>query len=48
VLEVRGRVEMIKGRKVVVSASVSADGEICATGEVVAVQMPENMVPPRS
>ncbi len=45
VLEVRGRVEEIKGRKVVVSATVSADGEICATGEVVAVQMPENMVP---
>jgi acyl-coenzyme A thioesterase PaaI-like protein len=45
VLEVRGRVEEIKGRKVVVSASVSADGEVCATGEVVAVQMPENMVP---
>jgi len=45
VLEVRGRVEEIKGRKVVVSASVLADGEVCATGEVVAVQMPENMVP---
>ncbi|MEE4272665.1 MAG: PaaI family thioesterase [Thermoanaerobaculales bacterium] len=44
-LEVRGKVEEIKGRKVVVSATVSADGEICATGEVVAVQMPENMVP---
>lgn len=45
VLEVRGRVEEIKGRKVVVSATLSADGEVCATGEVVAVQMPENMVP---
>ena len=44
-LEIRGRVEEIKGRKVVVSASVTADGEICATGEVVAVQMPEHMVP---
>ena len=44
-LEVRGRVEEIKGRKVVVSAKVSAAGEICATGEVVAVQMPEHMVP---
>ncbi len=44
-LEVRGQVEEIKGRKVVVSATVSADGEICATGEVVAVQMPEHMVP---
>lgn len=45
-LEVRGRVEEIKGRKVVVSARVSAAGEVCATGEVVAVQMPEHMVPP--
>ena len=44
-LEIRGRVEEIKGRKVVVSAKVSAAGEICATGEVVAVQMPEHMVP---
>jgi acyl-coenzyme A thioesterase PaaI-like protein len=44
-LEVRGRVEEIKGRKVVVSAKVSAAGEVCATGEVVAVQMPEHMVP---
>jgi len=47
VLEVRGRVEEIKGRKVVVSATVSADGVVCATGEIVAVQMPENMVPNR-
>jgi len=44
-LEIRGRVEEIKGRKVVVSARVSAAGEVCATGEVVAVQMPEHMVP---
>lgn len=44
-LEVRGRVEEIKGRKVVISATLSAAGEVCATGEVVAVQMPEHMVP---
>lgn len=44
-LEVRGRVEEIKGRKVVVSATVSAAGEVCATGEVVAVEMPEHMMP---
>lgn len=44
-LEIRGRVEEIKGRKVVVSARVFAAGEVCATGEVVAVQMPEHMVP---
>jgi len=43
-LEVRGRVKEIKGRKVVVSATVSAEGEVCARGQVVAVQMPERMV----
>lgn len=44
-LEVRGRVKEIKGRKVVVSATVLAEGEVCARGEVVAVQMPESMIP---
>ena len=44
-LEVRGKIKEIKGRKVVVSATVSAGGEICAKGEVVAVKMPEQMVP---
>ena len=44
-LEVRGKIKEIKGRKVVVSATVSAAGEICARGEVVAVKMPENMMP---
>jgi acyl-coenzyme A thioesterase PaaI-like protein len=43
-LEVRGRVKEIKGRKVVVEATLSADGQVCARGEVVAVQMPENML----
>lgn len=43
-LEVRGSVEEIKGRKVVVRATVSADGEVCAEGRVVAVQMPEHMM----
>jgi acyl-coenzyme A thioesterase PaaI-like protein len=42
-LEVRGRVKEIKGRKVVIEATVSAEGEVCARGEVVAVQMPESM-----
>ena len=44
-LEVRGKVKEIKGRKVVVSATVSARGEVCAKGEVVAVRMPEHMMP---
>lgn len=44
-LEVRGQVREIKGRKVVVAATVSARGEVCARGEVVAVQMPEHLRP---
>ncbi len=44
-LEVRGRVTEIKGKKVVVSATVFAEGQVCAQGEVVAVQMPEHMAP---
>jgi len=44
-LEVRGRVKEIAGRKVVVSATLSAKGTVCARGEVVALQMPEDMMP---
>jgi acyl-CoA thioesterase FadM len=43
-LEVRARVKEIKGRKVVVTSTLSARGEVCARGEVVAVQIPDNMV----
>jgi acyl-coenzyme A thioesterase PaaI-like protein len=42
-LELRGRVEEIKPRKVVVSSTLSADGKVCAKGRVVAVQMPEHL-----
>lgn len=44
-LEVRAQVKQIKGRKVIVTATVSAKDEICAKGEVIAVQMPEQMKP---
>ena len=43
VLEVRGRVEEITERKVVVSATVLAGEEPCARGRVVAVRMPEHL-----
>ncbi len=43
-LEVRAMVKEIKGRKVVLSATLSADGDLCARGEVVAVRMPEHLV----
>ena len=41
VLEIRGKVKEIKGRKVVVEATVYADGVATAKGEVVALQMPD-------
>jgi len=44
-LEVRGSVKEMKGRKVVVSATLSAEGKVRARGEVVAVQIPEHMRP---
>jgi acyl-coenzyme A thioesterase PaaI-like protein len=47
-IEIRGWVEEIKGRKVVVKSSLSVDGEICARGEVIAVQVPEHLIDPNS
>ncbi len=44
-LDVRARVKEITGRKVVVAASLSADGKLRARGEVVAVRMPNHLVP---
>jgi acyl-CoA thioesterase FadM len=43
-LELRGRIEEIKQRKVVVSVDVSTAGKVCARGRVVAVLIPENMI----
>jgi acyl-CoA thioesterase FadM len=43
-LEIRGKATEIKGRKVVVSATISAGGAVCVRGEVVAVQIPEQML----
>lgn len=43
-LEVRASVKEIKGRKVVVAATLSAEGKVCARGEVVAIQMPEHLI----
>jgi acyl-coenzyme A thioesterase PaaI-like protein len=47
-LLIRGQVKEIKGRKVVVISTLSVDGDICARGEVVAIQMPENLLPGES
>jgi acyl-coenzyme A thioesterase PaaI-like protein len=44
-LEIRGKVKQIKGRRVIVESTLSAEGKICARGEVVAVLMPEHLIP---
>jgi acyl-coenzyme A thioesterase PaaI-like protein len=43
-LEIRGEIVEVKGRKVVVKATLSAEGVVCARGEIVTVQMPESMI----
>ncbi len=47
-LEVRGKAKEIKGRKVIVNVTVSANGMVCAIGEVIASRMPEDMMPKTS
>jgi acyl-coenzyme A thioesterase PaaI-like protein len=42
VLVVRGQVKEMKGRKIVVSSTLSGAGQVCARGEVIAVQIPED------
>lgn len=45
VLHLRGRVKEIKGRKVIVDIDVIANDIITARGQVVAVQVPEHLIP---
>jgi acyl-coenzyme A thioesterase PaaI-like protein len=44
-LEARGQIREVKPRKVIVDITVSAGGVLCARGSVVAVLMPEGMIP---
>jgi acyl-coenzyme A thioesterase PaaI-like protein len=44
VLEIRGRIKEIKPRKVIISTTLFAEGEIRAKGEVVMVQLAESNV----
>lgn len=44
-LEIRGVIKELKEKKVVVAATVSAGGKVCASGQVVAVRMPAGMLP---
>jgi len=43
-LELRGRASEIKGRKVIIDIELSARGEVCAKGRVVAVQVPDKYI----
>ena len=43
-LEIRGVIKEVKGRKVIVTSTLSANGEVCARGEVVAVRMPDSLI----
>ncbi|MBN2499034.1 MAG: PaaI family thioesterase [Deltaproteobacteria bacterium] len=45
-LVLRGTVEEVKGRKVVVSVELTVRGELCARGRVVAVQAPPDLMKP--
>lgn len=42
-LEARGTIVEVKGRKVVVDETLTADGVVVARGRVIAVRMPESM-----
>lgn len=44
-LVIRGRVVEINDRKVILEENLSADGIVTARGRVVAVRMPERMIP---
>jgi acyl-coenzyme A thioesterase PaaI-like protein len=44
-LRIRGRAKEIGDRKVAVEVTVSAGGELSARGEVVAVRLPDTMLP---
>ena len=44
-LILRGEIEEVKPRKVVVNITVSVNDKTCAKGQVVAVKMPDNMIP---
>ncbi|UCG27947.1 MAG: PaaI family thioesterase, partial [Bacteroidales bacterium] len=43
VLELRGRIKEVQGRKVWVEIDLMADGNLCAKGEVLSIQVPEEM-----
>lgn len=43
VLELRGRAREVRGRKVWLDIELSAEGQMCARGEVLCIRIPEDM-----
>ncbi len=43
-LEVRGQVAEVRGRKVIVTATLAVNGQITARGQVVAVRVPDSLL----
>ncbi len=43
ILELKGKVKELKGKKVITEVTLSAENEICAKGEVVTIRIPDNM-----
>jgi acyl-coenzyme A thioesterase PaaI-like protein len=43
-LEVRASVKKREGRKAIIAATLTADGEVCVRGEVVAVQVSDDLL----
>jgi acyl-CoA thioesterase FadM len=44
ILEVRGRVKEVSGRKVAIEEWITANGVVTVRGELVAVQVPDSLV----
>lgn len=42
-MELRGKVKQMRGRRVIVSITVFSKGQVCATGEVVTMRIPESL-----
>ncbi|MDO9530307.1 MAG: PaaI family thioesterase [Syntrophales bacterium] len=42
-MELRGKVKEIRGRRIIVNITLSSKDQVCATGEVVAIQIPEGL-----
>lgn len=42
-LEIRGTVKEVKGKKVTVAATITANGVVCVKGEVIAVRIPDSL-----